>query len=65
MGHAERLMGKIAQAYSLCTSNVGQQGSSVARFSHTQKKEVLKEEENAPSSFLSQFPLHLRVNLSS
>jgi len=30
----------------------------------TQKKVVLKEEENAHSKFLSQFPLNLRVFLS-
>jgi len=30
----------------------------------TQKKVISKEEENAPSKFLSQFPLNLRVFLS-
>jgi len=32
---------------------------------YTQKKIFLKKEENASSKFLSQYPLNLRVNLSS
>jgi len=31
---------------------------------NTEKKVFLKEEENAPSKFLSQFPLKLRIFLS-